>query len=141
MENSSFNPKKLHNLYNSLLFLQLLGVAIVLYFIDGNAQFSYDFEKVSNTVAPLSAAILLFLSQKAWKDGMAKIAQQEELEDKLEVLHQIHVYRWALATVATLVLLIYAYVELNYLYLALAIACIIYYLTLRMKNFSFTEAA
>ena len=66
---------------------------------------------------------------------MKEINGSDNLLEKLEVLTKIHVWRWILVQLGTLILLTYTVVESNFYYFIFALVNIVYFFTLRPKIF------
>ena len=66
---------------------------------------------------------------------MREINTTEELFTKLEILTKIHIWRWVLVQLGTLILLTYTLIEGNFYYFILPLLNIVYFFTLRPKIF------
>lgn len=134
-ENKPYDPRYLHLIFSALLMTQLVLTSVVLYVSSESASiFLLPF--AGNTYAiPGIAFVLLLLGRYVWNNGMREISTKDNLFEKLEILTKIHIWRWVLVQLGTLILLTYTLVEGNFYYFIFALVNIVYFFTLRPKIF------
>ncbi|MAZ96702.1 MAG: hypothetical protein CMP53_04180 [Flavobacteriales bacterium] len=115
--------------------IQLVLTSVVLYVGSETAKiFLLPFE--GNTYAiPGIAFVLVLLGRFVWNNGMKDINTSDNLLEKLELLTKIHIWRWVLVQLGTLILLAYTLVDSNFYYFIFALVNIVYFFTLRPKIF------
>lgn len=115
--------------------LQLVLTSVVLYIGSDVADLVlYPF--AGNTYAiPGICFILALFGRFIWNTGMAEISASDNVYEKLDKLTRIHLWRWFLVQLGTLILLSYTLIEGNFYYFIFALLNIIYYFTLRPKIF------
>ena len=115
--------------------IQLVLTSVVLYVGSESAEIILlPFE--GNTYAiPGIAFVLVLLGRYVWNNGMKEINGSENLLEKLEILTKIHIWRWVLVQLGTLILLTYTLVDSNFYYFIFALVNIVYFFTLRPKIF------
>ena len=134
-EQKPYDPRYLHLIFSALLVIQLVLTSVVLYVGSETAKiFLLPFE--GNTYAiPGIAFVLVLLGRFVWNNGMKDINTSENLLEKLELLTKIHIWRWVLVQLGTLILLAYTLVDSNFYYFIFALVNIVYFFTLRPKIF------
>ena len=134
-EQKPYDPRYLHLIFSALLMIQLVLTSVVLYVGSETAKiFLLPFE--GNTYAiPGIAFVLVLLGRFVWNNGMKDINTSENLLEKLELLTKIHIWRWVLVQLGTLILLAYTLVDSNFYYFIFALVNIVYFFTLRPKIF------
>ncbi|PSR08072.1 MAG: hypothetical protein C7N14_01170 [Bacteroidetes bacterium] len=115
--------------------IQLVLTSVVLYVGSESAEILLlPFE--GNTYAiPGIAFVLVLLGRYVWNNGMKEINGSDNLLEKLEILTKIHIWRWVLVQLGTLILLTYTLVDSNFYYFIFALVNIVYFFTLRPKIF------
>ena len=115
--------------------IQLVLTCVVLYVGSESANILLlPFE--GNTYAiPGIAFVLVLLGRYVWNNGMKEINGSDNLLEKLELLTKIHIWRWVLVQLGTLILLTYTLVDSNFYYFIFALVNIVYFFTLRPKIF------
>jgi hypothetical protein len=115
--------------------IQLVLTSVVLYVGSESANILLlPFE--GNTYAiPGIAFVLVLLGRYVWNNGMKEINGSDNLLEKLELLTKIHIWRWVLVQLGTLILLTYTLVDSNFYYFIFALVNIVYFFTLRPKIF------
>jgi hypothetical protein len=115
--------------------IQLVLTSVVLYVGSESAKILLlPFE--GNTYAiPGIAFVLVLLGRYVWNNGMKEINGSDNLLEKLELLTKIHIWRWVLVQLGTLILLTYTLVDSNFYYFIFALVNIVYFFTLRPKIF------
>ena len=106
-EQKPYDPRFLHLIFSALLMIQLVLTSVVLYVGSESAEILLlPFE--GNTYAiPGIAFVLVLLGRYVWNNGMKEINGSDNLLDKLELLTKIHIWRWVLVQLGTLILLTY----------------------------------
>lgn len=137
-EPNPYDPKSLQLIFSVLLMVQLGLATFVGYSAPEQSSLRFDLYNLSHYIIPLSAALLDGLGTYSWNRGMKLIGEQEEMDDKLRILANMHLWRWVPVQLATMVLLTYTLLEANYFYYLFGLVNIIYFYTLRPKIFSFT---
>ena len=137
-ESSPYDPKYLQVIYTSLLMMQFVMTVVVVYAAPSSVTFVADWAHFELILVPFVAMLLVFSGNYSWNKGMAAISEQDEMDEKLKILTNIHIKRWIAVELATMILLTYTLVESNYYYFNFALVNMIYFLTLRPKIFSFT---
>lgn len=134
-EQKPYDPRYLHLIFSALLMIQLVLTSVVLYVGSESAEIILlPFE--GNTYAiPGIAFVLVLLGRYVWNNGMKEINGSENLLEKLEILTKIHIWRWVLVQLGTLILLTYTLVDSNFYYFIFALVNIVYFFTLRPKIF------
>ncbi len=134
-EQKPYDPRYLHLIFSALLMIQLVLSSVVLYVGSETAKiFLLPFE--GNTYAiPGIAFVLVLLGRFVWNNGMKDINTSDNLLEKLELLTKIHIWRWVLVQLGTLILLAYTLVDSNFYYFIFALVNIVYFFTLRPKIF------
>ena len=134
-EQKPYDPRYLHLIFSALLMIQLVLTSVVLYVGSESAKiFLLPFE--GNTYAiPGIAFVLVLLGRFVWNNGMKDINTSDNLLEKLELLTKIHIWRWVLVQLGTLILLAYTLVDSNFYYFIFALVNIVYFFTLRPKIF------
>ncbi|MDC1022466.1 hypothetical protein OAQ85_03420 [Schleiferiaceae bacterium] len=134
-EQKPYDPRYLHLIFSALLMIQLVLTSVVLYVGSETAKiFLLPFE--GNTYAiPGIAFVLVLLGRFVWNNGMKDINTSDNLLEKLELLTKIHIWRWVLVQLGTLILLAYTLVDSNFYYFIFALVNIVYFFTLRPKIF------
>lgn len=134
-EQKPYDSRYLHLIFSALLMLQLVLTSVVLYIGSDVADLVlYPF--AGNTYAiPGICFILALFGRFIWNTGMAEISASDNLYDKLDKLTRIHLWRWSLVQLGTLILLSYTLIEGNFYYFIFALFNIVYYFTLRPKLF------
>ena len=134
-EQKPYDPRYLHLIFSALLMIQLVLTSVVLYVGSESAKILLlPFE--GNTYAiPGIAFVLVLLGRYVWNNGMKEINGSDNLLEKLELLTKIHIWRWVLVQLGTLILLTYTLVESNFYYFIFALVNIVYFFTLRPKIF------
>ena len=134
-EQKPYDPRYLHLIFSALLMIQLVLTSVVLYVGSESAEILLlPFE--GNTYAiPGIAFVLVLLGRYVWNNGMKEINSSENLLEKLEILTKIHIWRWVLVQLGTLILLTYTLVDSNFYYFIFALVNIVYFFTLRPKIF------
>ena len=134
-EQKPYDPRYLHLIFSALLMIQLVLTSVVLYVGSESAEIILlPFE--GNTYAiPGIAFVLVLLGRYVWNNGMKEINSSENLLEKLEILTKIHIWRWVLVQLGTLILLTYTLVDSNFYYFIFALVNIVYFFTLRPKIF------
>ena len=134
-EQKPYDPRYLHLIFSALLMIQLVLTSVVLYVGSETAKiFLLPFE--GNTYAiPGIAFVLVLLGRFVWNNGMKEINTSDNLLEKLELLTKIHIWRWVLVQLGTLILLAYTLVDSNFYYFIFALVNIVYFFTLRPKIF------
>lgn len=133
-----YDPRYLHLIFSALLMLQLVLTSVVLY-VSGNSSSIklYPFEANTYAIPGISFVLILF-GRYVWNNGMREISGLEDVFEKLEVLTKIHIWRWILVQLGTLIPLAFTLIEGNYYYFIFALANIVYFFTLRPKIFGLT---
>jgi hypothetical protein len=134
-EQKPYDPRFLHLIFSALLMIQLVLTSVVLYVGSESAEILLlPFE--GNTYAiPGIAFVLVLLGRYVWNNGMKEINGSNNLLEKLELLTKIHIWRWVLVQLGTLILLTYTLVDSNFYYFIFALVNIVYFFTLRPKIF------
>lgn len=134
-EQKPYDPRYLHLIFSALLMIQLVLTSVVLYVGSESAKILLlPFE--GNTYAiPGIAFVLVLLGRYVWNNGMKEINGSDNLLEKLELLTKIHIWRWVLVQLGTLILLTYTLVNSNFYYFIFALVNIVYFFTLRPKIF------
>ena len=134
-EQKPYDPRYLHLIFSALLMIQLVLTSVVLYVGSESAKILLlPFE--GNTYAiPGIAFVLVLLGRYVWNNGMKEINGSDNLLEKLELLTKIHIWRWVLVQLGTLILLTYPLVDSNFYYFIFALVNIVYFFTLRPKIF------
>ena len=134
-EQKPYDPRYLHLIFSALLMIQLVLTCVVLYVGSESANILLlPFE--GNTYAiPGIAFVLVLLGRYVWNNGMKEINGSDNLLEKLEILTTIHIWRWVLVQLGTLILLTYTLVDSNFYYFIFALVNIVYFFTLRPKIF------
>jgi hypothetical protein len=134
-EQKPYDPRFLHLIFSALLMIQLVLTSVVLYVGSESAEILLlPFE--GNTYAiPGIAFVLVLLGRYVWNNGMKEINGSDNLLEKLEILTKIHIWRWVLVQLGTLILLTYTLVDSNFYYFIFALVNIVYFFTLRPKIF------
>ena len=134
-EQKPYDPRFLHLIFSALLMIQLVLTSVVLYVDSESAKILLlPFE--GNTYAiPGIAFVLVLLGRYVWNNGMKEINGSNDLLEKLELLTKIHIWRWVLVQLGTLILLTYTLVDSNFYYFIFALVNIVYFFTLRPKIF------
>ena len=134
-EQKPYDPRFLHLIFSALLMIQLVLTSVVLYVGSESAKILLlPFE--GNTYAiPGIAFVLVLLGRYVWNNGMKEINGSDNLLEKLELLTKIHIWRWVLVQLGTLILLTYTLVASNFYYFIFALVNIVYFFTLRPKIF------
>ena len=134
-EQKPYDPRYLHLIFSALLMIQLVLTSVVLYVGSESANILLlPFE--GNTYAiPGIAFVLVLLGIYVWNNGMKEINGSDNLLEKLELLTKIHIWRWVLVQLGTLILLTYTLVDSNFYYFIFALVNIVYFFTLRPKIF------
>ena len=134
-EQKPYDPRYLHLIFSALLMIQLVLTSVVLYVGSESANILLlPFE--GNTYAiPGIAFVLVLLGRYVWNNGMKEINGSDNLLEKLELLTKIHIWRWVLVQLGTLILLTYTLVDSNFYYFIFALVNIVYFFTLRPKIF------
>jgi glucose-6-phosphate-specific signal transduction histidine kinase len=134
-EQKPYDPRYLHLIFSALLMIQLVLTCVVLYVGSESANILLlPFE--GNTYAiPGIAFVLVLLGRYVWNNGMKEINGSDNLLEKLELLTKIHIWRWVLVQLGTLILLTYTLVDSNFYYFIFALVNIVYFFTLRPKIF------
>lgn len=134
-EQKPYDPRYLHLIFSALLMIQLVLTSVVLYVGSESAKILLlPFE--GNTYAiPGIAFVLVLLGRYVWNNGMKEINGSDNLLEKLEILTKIHIWRWVLVQLGTLILLTYTLVDSNFYYFIFALVNIVYFFTLRPKIF------
>lgn len=134
-EQKPYDPRFLHLIFSALLMIQLVLTSVVLYVGSESAKILLlPFE--GNTYAiPGIAFVLVLLGRYVWNNGMKEINDSDNLLEKLEFLTKIHIWRWVLVQLGTLILLTYTLVDSNFYYFIFALVNIVYFFTLRPKIF------
>ena len=134
-EQKPYDPRYLHLIFSALLMIQLVLTYVVLYVGSESANILLlPFE--GNTYAiPGIAFVLVLLGRYVWNNGMKEINGSDNLLEKLELLTKIHIWRWVLVQLGTLILLTYTLVDSNFYYFIFALVNIVYFFTLRPKIF------
>lgn len=134
-EQKPYDPRYLNLIFSALLMIQLVLTSVVLYVGSESANILLlPFE--GNTYAiPGIAFVLVLLGRYVWNNGMKEINGSDNLLEKLELLTKIHIWRWVLVQLGTLILLTYTLVDSNFYYFIFALVNIVYFFTLRPKIF------
>ena len=134
-EQKPYDPRYLHLIFSALLMIQLVLTSVILYVGSEFAKILLlPFE--GNTYAiPGIAFVLVLLGRYVWNNGMKEINGSDNLLEKLELLTKIHIWRWVLVQLGTLILLAYTLVDSNFYYFIFALVNIVYFFTLRPKIF------
>ena len=134
-EQKPYDPRYLHLIFSALLMIQLVLTSVILYVGSESAKILLlPFE--GNTYAiPGIAFVLVLLGRYVWNNGMKEINGSDNLLEKLELLTKIHIWRWVLVQLGTLILLAYTLVDSNFYYFIFALVNIVYFFTLRPKIF------
>ncbi|MGA0245925.1 MAG: hypothetical protein ACO3JZ_04535 [Schleiferiaceae bacterium] len=134
-EQKPYDPRFLHLIFSALLMIQLVLTSVVLYVGSESAEILLlPFE--GNTYAiPGIAFVLVLLGRYVWNNGMKEINGSDNLLEKLELLTKIHIWRWVLVQLGTLILLTYTLIDSNFYYFIFALVNIVYFFTLRPKIF------
>lgn len=134
-EQKPYDPRFLHLIFSALLMIQLVLTSVVLYIGSESAKILLlPFE--GNTYAiPGIAFVLVLLGRYVWNNGMKEINGSDNLLEKLELLTKIHIWRWVLVQLGTLILLTYTLIDSNFYYFIFALVNIVYFFTLRPKIF------
>jgi hypothetical protein len=134
-EQKPYDPRFLHLIFSALLMIQLVLTSVVLYVGSESAEILLlPFE--GNTYAiPGIAFVLVLLGRYVWNNGMKEINGSDNLLEKLEILTKIHIWRWVLVQLGTLILLTYTLIDSNFYYFIFALVNIVYFFTLRPKIF------
>ena len=134
-EQKPYDPRFLHLIFSALLMIQLVLTSVILYVGSESAKILLlPFE--GNTYAiPGIAFVLVLLGRYVWNNGMKEINGSDNLLEKLELLTKIHIWRWVLVQLGTLILLAYTLVDSNFYYFIFALVNIVYFFTLRPKIF------
>lgn len=134
-EQKPYDPRYLHLIFSALLMIQLVLTSVVLYVGSESAEILLlPFE--GNTYAiPGIAFVLVLLGRYVWNNGMKEINGSDNLLEKLELLTKIHIWRWVLVQLGTLILLTYTLIDSNFYYFIFALVNIVYFFTLRPKIF------
>jgi len=134
-EQKPYDPRYLHLIFSALLMIQLVLTSVVLYVGSESAEILLlPFE--GNTYAiPGIAFVLVLLGRYVWNNGMKEINGSDNLLEKLEILTKIHIWRWVLVQLGTLILLTYTLIDSNFYYFIFALVNIVYFFTLRPKIF------
>jgi hypothetical protein len=134
-EQKPYDPRYLHLIFSALLMIQLVLTSVVLYVGSDSAKILLlPFE--GNTYAiPGIAFVLVLLGRYVWNNGMKEINSSDNFLEKLELLTKIHIWRWVLVQLGTLILLTYTLIDSNFYYFIFALVNIVYFFTLRPKIF------
>ena len=134
-EQKPYDPRYLHLIFSALLMIQLVLTSVVLYVGSESANILL-LPFGGNTYAiPGIAFVLVLLGRYVWNNGMKEINGSDNLLEKLELLTKIHIWRWVLVQLGTLILLTYTLVDSNFYYFIFALVNIVYFFTLRPKIF------
>lgn len=134
-EQKPYDPRYLHLIFSALLMIQLVLTSVVLYVGSESAKIMLLPFNGNTYAIPGIAFVLVLLGRYIWNNGMKEINGSDNLLEKLEVLTKIHVWRWILVQLGTLILLTYTVVESNFYYFIFALVNIVYFFTLRPKIF------
>ena len=134
-EQKPYDPRYLHLIFSALLMIQLVLTSVVLYVGSESANIMLLPFNGNTYAIPGIAFVLVLLGRYIWNNGMKEINGSDNLLEKLEVLTKIHVWRWILVQLGTLILLTYTVVESNFYYFIFALVNIVYFFTLRPKIF------
>ncbi len=134
-EQKPYDPRYLHLIFSALLMIQLVLTSVVLYVGSESAKIILLPFNGNTYAIPGIAYLLVLLGRYIWNNGMKEINGSDNLLEKLEVLTKIHIWRWILVQLGTLILLTYTVVESNFYYFIFALVNIVYFFTLRPKIF------
>lgn len=134
-EQKPYDPRYLHLIFSALLMIQLVLTSVVLYVGSESAKIILLPFNGNTYAIPGIAFVLVLLGRYIWNNGMKEINGSDNLLEKLEVLTKIHMWRWILVQLGTLILLTYTVVESNFYYFIFALVNIVYFFTLRPKIF------
>ena len=134
-EQKPYDPRYLHLIFSALLMIQLVLTSVVLYVGSESAKIILLPFNGNTYAIPGIAYLLVLLGRYIWNNGMKEINGSDNLLEKLEVLTKIHMWRWILVQLGTLILLTYTVVESNFYYFIFALVNIVYFFTLRPKIF------
>ncbi|MEC8459140.1 MAG: hypothetical protein VXY91_07000 [Bacteroidota bacterium] len=134
-EQKPYDPRYLHLIFSALLMIQLVLTSVVLYVGSESAKIILLPFNGNTYAIPGIAFVLVLLGRYIWNNGMKEINGSDNLLEKLEVLTKIHIWRWILVQLGTLILLTYTVVESNFYYFIFALVNIVYFFTLRPKIF------
>jgi uncharacterized integral membrane protein len=134
----AYDPSSLQLIYSVLLMAQLVITVIVMYAAQDQARVYFEWRQWNHIAIPIIAGAMGTFGKTIWNRGILKISQTEEIEEKLKILTQIHIWQWIMVELATILLLTYTLMESNFFYFIFALVNIIYFFTLRPKIFSLT---
>ena len=137
-EKPAYDPSSLQLIYSVLLMAQLVITVIVMYAAQDQARVYFEWRQWNHIAIPIIAGAMSTFGKTIWNRGILKISQTEEIEEKLKILTQIHIWQWIMVELATILLLTYTLMESNFFYFIFALVNIIYFFTLRPKIFSLT---
>jgi hypothetical protein len=132
-----YDPKNLQAIFFVLLAAQVFFFFMAIFTIE-EPDFKYQLTDLSFTLIPLAALVLDIVGNRVFSSGISSITT-EDLEKSMQKLARIHLVRWALVEIGTLMLIIFSMMYSNHFFSAFALANIIYFITLRPKLFTFNE--
>jgi hypothetical protein len=132
-----YDPKNLQAIFFVLLAAQVFFFFMAIFSIE-EPEFEYELKDLSFTLIPLATLVLDIVGNRVFTSGLSSITT-EDLEKSLQKLARIHLIRWALVEIGTLLLIVFAMLYNNHFFSAFALANIIYFITLRPKLFTFNE--
>jgi hypothetical protein len=134
-EQKPYDPRYLHLIFSALLMIQLVLTSVVLYVGSESAKILLLPFKGNTYAIPGIAFVFVLLGRYVWNNGMKEINGSDNLLEKLEILTKIHIWRWVLVQLGTLILLTYTLIDSNFYYFIFALVNIVYFFTLRPKIF------
>ncbi len=132
-----YDPKNLQAIFFVLLAAQVFFFFMAIFTIDQPA-FNYQLKDLSFTLIPLATLVLDIVGNRIFSSGLSNLSA-EDLEKSMQKLARIHLVRWALVEIGTLLLIVFSMMSGNHFFSAFALANIIYFITLRPKLFTFNE--
>jgi hypothetical protein len=109
-----------------------------MYAAQDQARVYFEWRQWNHIAIPIIAGAMGTFGKSIWNRGILKISLTEEIEEKLKILTQIHIWQWIMVELATIILLTFTLMESNFFYFIFALVNIIYFFTLRPKIFSLT---
>lgn len=132
-----YDPKNLQAIFIALLAAQVIFFFMSVFSLE-NPDFSYELTDFSFTLIPLAALVLDIVGNRIYSTGISNLTTTD-MQKTMQRLARIHIIRWALVEMATLILIVFAMVNENHFFSAFALANLIYFITLRPKLFTFNE--
>ncbi len=132
-----YDPKNLQVIFMTLLAAQIVFFFIAVFSISA-PEFRYEISDLSFTLIPLATLVADIIGNRVYLSGLSNLTT-EDLQKSMQKLARLHLIRWALVELGTLLLIVFAMLYSNHFFSAFAMVNIIYFITLRPKIFTFNE--